>query len=472
MKKISKKTTLGVILGNRSFFPDQLIIEARADIQKLFDEMEITPVWVNEADTKLGSVETYEHSKICAELFKRNAESIDGILVILPNFGEEKCIVDTIKMSGLRVPILVQAYPDDLDKFNVESRRDSFCGKISVCSNLRQYGYAYSVTSLHTSRPISDSFRRDLEKFIRVCQVVNGLRKARFGAIGARPGNFNTVRYSEKILELEGMSVTTIDLSEILGWARDLRNNDATVKAKIEAIRAYADATHVPADALLRMAKLGVVIDRWARDNDFCATAIECWSSLQANYGVNACALMSMMGESLIPSACEVDITGAASMYALQLASGTPSALVDWNNNYGDDPDKCVLFHCGNWPKSFLSDAQVNYADILGTTLGNDNTYGALAGRTAAGPMTFARLTTDDGCGIIRAYVGEGMFTDDPLATFGSRAVVQIPNLQRLLHYVVMNGFEHHVAMSASRTAAILAEAFENYFGWDVYRHE
>jgi L-fucose isomerase-like protein len=202
------------------------------------------------------------------------------------------------------------------------------------------------------------------------------------------------------------------------------------------------------------------------------ATAIQCWSSMQENFGVNCCTLMSMMSENLMPSACETDVTGVVSMYALQLASGTPSALVDWNNNYGRDPDKCVLFHCGNWAKSFTPDAKIATAPILGTTLGEQNTYGAMSGRTPAGPLTFGRVSTDDTAGAIRAYLGEGRFTDDPLATFGSRAVVEVPRLQQLMRYICKNGFEHHAAMSASHTAGVLTEALETYLGWKVYRHE
>ena len=205
--------------------------------------------------------------------------------------------------------------------------------------------------------------------------------------------------------------------------------------------------------------------------NDLVASAIQCWTSLQRNFGVNVCTLMSIMSERLMPSACEVDITGVVSMYALQLASNSPSALVDWNNNYGADPDKCVLFHCGNWAKAFIPDAAIKTAPILGTTLGEENTYGAMAGRTPAGLLTFGRVSTDDAHGVIRTYVGEGAFTDDPLDTFGTRAVVQVPGLQRLMKYVCKNGFEHHVAMNASHTAGVLAEAFETYFGWDVYVH-
>ena len=172
--------------------------------------------------------------------------------------------------------------------------------------------------------------------------------------------------------------------------------------------------------------------------------------------------------------ACEVDVTGVVSMYALQLASNTPSALVDWNNNYADDPNKCVLFHCGNWAKSFFpeDDFEMSYAPILGPTLGDENTYGIVQGRTPAGPFSYARVTTDDRNGVIKAYVGDGMFVDDPMETFGSRALVEVPELQGLLRYIVKNGFEHHAAMNASHSAAILTEAFETYFGWETYHHE
>jgi len=181
---------------------------------------------------------------------------------------------------------------------------------------------------------------------------------------------------------------------------------------------------------------------------------------------------MSMMSHKLMPSACEVDITGVAAMYALQLAHGTPSALVDWNNNYNDDPNKCVFFHCGNWAKDFLPGIQIRTAEILGTTLGEENTYGAVAGRTPAGPVTFTRISTDDRRGAIRSYVGEGCFTDDPLTTFGARAVVAVPGLLKLMRYICKNGFEHHAAMNASHSAGVIAEAFENYLGWEIYRHE
>ena len=465
------KTTLAVIIGNRDFFPDQLVTEARREILGLLEEMEIEAIILDESATKLGGVETWEDAKKCGALFKAHSDRIDGVLVSLPNFGDEKGVADAIKLSGLQVPILVQAYPDDLAQFNIERRRDAFCGKVSVCNNLRQYGYPFTLTHMHTVYPSEDSFRDDLRQFVGVCRVVKGLKTARVGAIGARPNAFNTVRHSEKLLQAYGISVCTADLSEMLGAAERLEDSDPRVKARLEGIYEYVNTGVVPREALLKMARLGVAIDDWMSAYDIQATALQCWNSLQRHYGVNACTLMSMMSEKLMPSACEVDVAGAVSMYALQLASGRPSALVDWNNNYGRDPDKCVLFHCGNWARSFFPDLKMAYADVLATTLGSENTYGALAGRVAAGPVSFARISTDDRNGLIRAYVGEGQYTDDPLATFGSRAVVEVKGLQNLMRYICKNGFEHHVAMSASRVAPVLAEAFETYFGWEVYRH-
>ena len=462
---------LGVILGNRDFFPDQLVTEAREDIEKLFKELSITPVWVSPEETKLGGVETHAEARLCAELFRKHRDELDGILVSLPNFGDEKGVADVLKLSGLDVPVLIQAYPDDLNQLGVTRRRDGFCGKISVCNNLVQAGINFSLTNRHVTAIDSPDFRFDLQNFLAVCRVVNGLRGLRLGSVGARPGAFNTVRYSEKILERQGISVTTVDLSEIVAGVERLQAGDTAVKQKLGEINDYAPSPGVPAEKLTQMAKLGVVLEQWMQENALDATAIQCWTSVQQNLGCNVCTLMSMMSEELMPSACEVDVLGVLTMYAMQMASASPAALVDWNNNYGDEDDKCSLFHCGNWAKSFLPDIQIANAPILGSTLGVENTYGALEGRTPAGPLTYGRLSTADTEGRIRAYVGEGQLTDDELDTFGTRAVAQVPGLQHLLHHICREGFEHHVVMTYSHTAAALTEAFENYFGWETYHH-
>ena len=456
-------TSIGIIIGNRDFFPDHLITEARNEILNVFNNKGINPIILKDSDTKLGGVETFLEAQKCAELFKAHQQEIEGILVVLPNFGDEKGIADTIRLSELDVPVLVQATPDDLDKMQPSNRRDAYCGKISVCNNLYQYGIKYSLTNKHVVSLSGNEFDQELDKFISICRVVKGMSRVRIGAVGARPQAFNTVRYSEKILERHGVSVTTIDLSEILGKAKDLKDDNKKVKESLNKITGYGDTSTTPSDKLLQLARMDVVLNDFVETNKLDATAIQCWTSVQENYGCNVCTSMSMMSENMLPSACEVDVTGTLTMYAMQLASNSPSALVDWNNNYDQDEEKCVLFHCGNWAKSFLPDLKISTAPILGSVFGEEKTHGALDGRTPASPLTYGRISTDDNLGKIKCYFGEGELTDDPLNTFGTRAVAKVPHLQELMQYVCKQGYEHHVVMNASKTVDILNEACGNY---------
>ncbi|HTW57327.1 MAG TPA: L-fucose/L-arabinose isomerase family protein [Terriglobales bacterium] len=463
--------TFGLIVGNRGFFPDHLAKSGREEMLRAFEQAGIGAVALDSGETKYGAVETYEDAKSCAALFRKHADRIDGIIVTLPNFGDERAIADTLRLARLDVPVLVQATPDDPRKMTIASRRDSFCGKMSACNNLRQYGIPYSLTSSHTVAPDSLEFRNDLEWFSGVCRIVNGLRDLRIGSIGARPAAFNTVRYSEKILEANGITVETIDLSEILGRIARLADGDASVQEKLDAIRKYVTTSGVPDAALLKMAKLGAVIDDWMQSRDISVSAVQCWTALEEYFGVVPCTIMSMMSNDLIPSACEVDVCGTLSMHALRLASETPSALLDWNNNYGDNPDKAVCFHCSNLPKHFFQEVRMDFQEIIAGTVGRENTFGTCVGRVKAGAMSFARFSTDDRAGVVRGYVGEGAFTDDALNTFGGAGVVEIPRMQKLLHYICENGFEHHVAANFSRVAAAIHEAATRYLGWATYWH-
>jgi L-fucose isomerase-like protein len=466
-----KKITFGVIVGNRGFFPDALAKEGRKNILDVLRKNGFNTIALPMQETKYGAVETFADAKKCADLFKQKSEQIDGIIVTLPNFGDEKGVAEAIKRSDLNVPILIHAEPDTEGKMSIVNRRDSFCGKISVCNNLRQAGIPYTLTSSHTIEVKSPQFKMDLDDFASVCRIVKGLENVRFGAIGARTGAFNTVRYSEKILELSGITVETIDLSEILGKVERLADNDRGAKRKLNAIKNYIPVKSIPDRELLKMAKFGYVVDRWVKETELNGTAIQCWTALEEFFGIVPCTLMSMMSESLVPSACEVDITGLLAMYILQLAGGTPSALLDWNNNYGDDPDKCVLFHCSNLPKSFFKNSKMDYQEIIAGSVGKDNTYGTVVGRISPGAATFCRTTTDDAAGVISAYVGEGEFTNDKLETFGGYGVMKIEDLQFLMQYICNMGFEHHVAVNRTEKANAIAEALDNYMGWEVYRH-
>jgi len=468
INKKESKTNFGVIVGNRDVFPDALAKQGRLEIVSVLKELGYECVVLNETDTKFGVVETFSDAKKCAELFKKNREQISGIIVILPNFGDEKGIVNTLKLSDLNVPILIQASSDEIEKMGRKFRRDAFCGKISVCSVLYQHGIPFTLTKTHTNSITSKHFKADILKFASVCKIVKKLRNARFGQIGTRPNAFDTVRYSEKILEFHGITVEPIDLSEIFGEISRLDDNDSKIKEKIEFIKNYTPTTTFPEEGLLKLAKLAVVVEKWVLENELDGFAFQCWPSIQDNFGIVPCAIMSMFSEGLVPAACEVDISGLVGMYILQLATDTPSAILDWNNNYGDDPNKMVLFHCSNLPKSFFKDTKMTIHPIISDLKGDDLSFGAIQGRIKSEPCTLLRIETDDLYGEIKALLVEGNYTDDLLDTFGGYGVIDIPNLQDVLKVLCNEGFAHHVAASLNKVADIIDEALSNYLGWNL----
>lgn len=473
--KNKERMCFGIIIGTRAYFNSELAKDVRKQLLKTLADEGYDYVILPEDATPTGSssIETREDGLKCAELFRQNRDRIDGIIVSLPNFGFEIGIINAISVADLNVPVLVQACDDENDKVDLDSRRDAFCGKISVCNNLYQYGIPFTDTTLHTYSIYSELLAKDINKFAGICRVVNGLRHARIGAIGARPAGFQTVRASEKLLQKSGITVVPVDLSEILGAARKIEDTDAELLKKLEEIKCYAAVPKEYSDKLVLQAKFGVAVERWIEANQIDAVAVQCWDSLEQNYGCAACVTMSMLGEKLLPAACEVDIAGAVSMYALTLAAQGQSALLDWNNNFAEDRNKCVCTHCGNFPKSFVrNDLKLGTLGVLGRTLGKVNTFGAVYGKVTKGDFTFFRIFTDDTKGAIKAYLGTGEITDDPYGMDGCIAVTKVNNLQTLMKYICKNGFEHHVAMVRNDVKEILNEAIEDYLGWNLYVHE
>ena len=473
--KNKERMCFGIIIGTRAYFNSELAKDVRKQLLKTLADEGYDYVILPEDATPTGSssIETREDGLKCAELFRQNRDRIDGIIVSLPNFGFEIGIINAISVADLNVPVLVQACDDENDKVDLDSRRDAFCGKISVCNNLYQYGIPFTDTTLHTYSIYSELLAKDINKFAGFCRVVNGLRHARIGAIGARPAGFQTVRASEKLLQKSGITVVPVDLSEILGAARKIEDTDAELLKKLEEIKCYAAVPKEYSDKLVLQAKFGVAVERWIEANQIDAVAVQCWDSLEQNYGCAACVTMSMLGEKLLPAACEVDIAGAVSMYALTLAAQGQSALLDWNNNFAEDRNKCVCTHCGNFPKSFVrNDLKLGTLGVLGRTLGKVNTFGAVYGKVTKGDFTFFRISTDDTKGAIKAYLGTGEITDDPYGMDGCIAVTKVNNLQTLMKYICKNGFEHHVAMVRNDVKEILNEAIEDYLGWNLYVHE
>ncbi|KYK35582.1 MAG: fucose isomerase [Theionarchaea archaeon DG-70-1] len=465
MKESNQNTqTFAVIVGNREYFPDQLAEEGGKQVIKTLEDLGFKVITLSE-ESGSKSVQTREESKRCALLFKENAEDIDGVVVTLPNFGDEKGVAETLRLSNLNVPVLVHAFPDEVGKMNRAHRRDSFCGKFSVCNNLYQYGINFTNTQNHVEAPDSQEFKEDLILFGRVCKTVKGLRNCRLGVLGVRPNAFKTVRYSEKILERNNISIEIVSLMEIVGRARELKDDSPQVEDTLNQMRRWFNWENVPQEALMKTAKLTAVLSEWIQENEVDALSFNCWPAIEKYYEIVPCAAMSLVSEWLTPAACETDVMGSLSMYALQLASGKPTALVDLNNNYGDDPDKCVLFHCSALAPSFFEESpQLSCHEMQGF-------YGSLSGKIAPGPVTLFKLSTDDVKGSIRAYFAEGRITEDEIKTFGTYGVVEIEELQSLLKYVADKGFEHHVAIVKGFVADILEEAVKKYLGWKIYRH-
>jgi L-fucose isomerase-like protein len=474
MRAFKRPVTLGLIVGSRLFFNGAPAIAAREQAIAHFKKLGIAVKTLPADATDNGAVQSRKDAALYADFFRSQRDDIDGLVILLPNFGDEVAVAECVSRAALNVPILLQASNDEVDKVDVHSRRDAFCGKISVTNNFYQFGIRFTDTSLHTMDVDGEGFRDDLSNFAAVCRTVRGLKNARIGAIGARTPPFHTMRYSEKLLQASGITVVTVDLSEIIASASGLSEADRDVKAKLDEISAYGSIPKtIKRENIVKQACFSIAVDRWIDENECDASSIQCWRSIQDNFGCASCLSMSMMGEKLMPSACEVDVMGAVSMYALALASKAPPAILDWNNNYGNERDKCVCTHCGNFPKSFIGDTpEISNLDVLGEVIGREKCFGAVKGKVKSGPMTFFRLSTDDRHGTIKAYVGEGAFTDDPFPMDGGIAVTKVPNLRSLLSFISRNGFEHHVAMVRGSHAAIVEEAISTYLDWPLYRHE
>ncbi|KXA90751.1 hypothetical protein AKJ57_03885 [candidate division MSBL1 archaeon SCGC-AAA259A05] len=463
-----KSAVLGLIVGNREFFPDELAVEGGKEVLEKLEDQGYEVVTRFSRETGEGIVDSREDSKDYSELFREKERELDGILVTLPNFGDEKSIAEIFKLGDLDVPVLVHAFADEVEKMEREHRRDSFCGKISVCNNLNQYGVPFTSTQKHVEDPDSEEFEEDLASFGRIGRAVNGLREARLGVVGVRPNAFQTVRYSEKILEGEGISVEKMGLMEIVNLARDIDEDEPQVQDELDKIEKYFSVQEeMSEEDVVRTGKLTAVLSQWIEENELDAISLQCWPAIEEYYGITPCGAMSLLTETTSPSACEVDVTGSLAMYALQLSSERPPAIVDLNNNYGKDPNKFVAFHCSNFPPSFFVDGKCNlgFHEMQGV-------YGSCEGRIASGPATFLRISTDDQQGKIRSYIAEGKFTEDELETFGGYGVVEIEGLQSLMDYIVKEGFEHHAAVVNDRVGDILEEALENYLGWEVHRHQ
>jgi L-fucose isomerase-like protein len=348
-------------------------------------------------------------------------------------------------------------------------RRDSFCGKISIMDVFRRYGVKFTALKPHTVRPGVARFKANVDEFDRVCRVVGGLKGLVVGAVGARTTPFKTVRIDEVTLQRHGITVETFDLSDIFLRMKAVKPEQAAYDDKANVLHNFACWDEVPEQAFDNLVRLGVVLDQLVQEARLDALAIRCWTEMQMQMGISPCVAMGVLNETGLASACEVDLGNAVAMRALTLASYNPVALMDWNNNYNDEDDKCILFHCGPAPASMM-EGQGRIVDhaILMNSIGEGKGYGCNAGRLKPTDLTFGSLMTDEGK--VKMYVGEGRITNDPIPDnfFGVAGVAEIRNLQDVLLHVGVNGHRHHVSITPGSVGAPLREALGHYLNFIV----
>ncbi|OGV63151.1 MAG: hypothetical protein A2498_04845 [Lentisphaerae bacterium RIFOXYC12_FULL_60_16] len=463
------KTSFAVFFGNRGFFPGSLMKGARQELVEVLHRLGHKTIVMDEKATRYGAVETVQEGKLYADFLRKNRGKFGGIILSLPNFGDETGAVAALEEAG--VPILVQAYPDELDKMAPAVRRDAFCGKFSVMDVFCQYGVKFTALKPHTVSPSSAEFAGNVDYFDRMCRVVNGVKGMTLGAVGARTTPFKTVRCDELSLQKHGITVETYDLSDVFRRMDSVKPTGGDFKAKARCLKAYSNWCGVPGKAFARIVQLGVVLDAMVKDYNLDAIALRCWVEMQQQLNISPCVLLSEMNERGIVVACEVDVGNAVAMHALKLATGNPATCLDWNNNYADDPDKCILFHCGPVPQSLMT-AKGTITDhaILANAVGEGCAFGCNTGRIAPVDFTYGSLLTEDGK--LKFYVGEGAFTSDPIPEdfFGCAGVAEIEDLQTVLQTIGYRGYRHHVSVAAGQVAEPVQEALTKYLGCEVLR--
>jgi L-fucose isomerase-like protein len=461
-----RKTTFALYFGNRGFFPETLIAGAREELAKAVADAGCDSIMPPADLTRYGAVETRDEGRRYAAWLASNKGAYDGVVLCLPNFGDENGAVAALQDCG--VPILLQAYPDEIGKMDFDHRRDSYCGKFSIADVFHQYRLPFTMLAPHVASPLSPAFAENLADFAAICRVANGMRRFSIGCIGARTTLFKTVRFDEIALQKHGITVETFDLSDLFGRVSKLSAAQARVKDRIARLAGYTNCSEVPAAKMETLAKVGVVIDDYMAEYGLDTIAIRCWAEMQRELGIAPCVLLSELNDRGAAASCEVDICSAVTMRALRLASGKPAACLDWNNNYGEDPNKVILFHCGPVAQSLMEGKGVVTDHKMLAKAEPGCGWGSNEGRIAAFPTTLANCKTEDGK--LTLYVAEGRFTGEPIEPefFGCGGVCEIPNLQSKLIKLGQGGFRHHTTVGVGHMKTVLDEAFGRYLGYDL----
>lgn len=461
-----KKMTFALYFANRGFMPAELIESARDDMVKAVTDAGYDYIIMDKEATRYGAVETRDEGRLYASWLKAHEGKYDGVILCMPIFADENGAITALQDCG--VPVLMQAYPDEIGKMDFKHRRDAYCGKFSVTDVFYQYNVPFTVMKPHVVHPLSDDFATNLHDFAKICNVVRGMKRFTIGCIGARTTAFKTVRFDELTMQRHGITVESFDLSELFELVKNLKDDDAKVIAKIESLKNYTNFTRVPDDKMLMLAKVAVVIDDYIETYHLDAISLRCWNEMETYLRVCPCVLLSELNDRGIVASCEIDMCSAITMRALQLATDGPAACLDWNNNYGDDENKVILFHCGSTAQKLMKSKGTVTSHKMFDKTDPGSGWGTNEGRIGCFPMTYSNCKTENGK--ITIYFSEGEFTNDDIEKefFGCGGVAYIEDLQNKLIKLAKGGFKHHTTVANGHVKYILEEAFKTYLGYDV----
>lgn len=462
---MDRKMTFALAFCNRGFMPGELIYGAREDMIKAVTDAGYDYIAMNVELTRYGGIETRDEGRLYARWLKEHEGQYDGVIFSMPIFADENGAITALQDAG--VPILMQAYPDEIGKMDFAHRRDAFCGKFSVTDVFTQYQVPFTVMKPHVVHPLSEAFARNLKDFAAICRVVNGMKRFTIGCIGARTTAFKTTRFDEIGLQKNGITVESLDLSELVFKVNQKADEDEMVQSKMDILMKYADFSGVPLEKKLMLSKISVVIDEYIEEYHMDAVAIRCWNEMEQILRVCPCVLLSELNDRGIVTSCEIDLTSAISMRAMALASEQPTAVLDWNNNYGEEEDKVILFHCGSCAQSLMTDKGTVTAHKMFEKTDAGSGWGTNEGRIRPMKTTISNCLTVDGK--IRIYASEAEFTDDPIeeAYFGCAGVCELPDMENKLLKLARGGFKHHTCVGVGHMKEILKEAFTTYLHYE-----
>ncbi|HOF26397.1 MAG TPA: hypothetical protein P5064_05430 [Clostridia bacterium] len=460
-----KKMTFALCFSNRGFMPGELIYNAREDMVKAVTAAGYDYIMMDADLTRYGGVETRDEGRLYAKWLAEHNGRYDGVIFSMPIFADENGAIIALQDAG--VPILMQAYPDEIGKMDFQHRRDAYCGKFSVTDVFCQYNVPFTVLKPHVVHPLSDKFRENLRDFAAICRVVNGMKRFNLGCIGARTTAFKTVRFDEIALQKYGINVESFDLSELFAKVKDKKNDDPAVSAKIQRLKNYSDFSLVPKENMYTLAKVSVVIDQYIKEYRLDALALRCWNEMETYLRICPCVLLSELNDRGIVASCEIDVCSAVTMRAMSLASQGATAVLDWNNNYGEDENKVILFHCGPVAQSLMTGRGTVTEHKMFSKSDPGSGWGSNEGRIKPMPITISNCQTKDGKIIV--YVSEGKITDDVIERefFGCAGVAKIDDLQNKLIKLARGGFKHHTSICEGHYKEVLKEAFTTYLHYD-----